>query len=70
MESSTKVTFTAENKVTLTVVANTGCNKAITIDGTSYTLKDGILEVELAAGKHTITKDDSNVNVYYLKVEE
>lgn len=70
MESSTKVTFTTSSASVLTLIFNTGCNLKITIDGMDYTINDGVLEVELAAGTHSITKKDTNVNLYYISISD
>ncbi|MDO5519302.1 MAG: right-handed parallel beta-helix repeat-containing protein [bacterium] len=68
MESSTTISFTAKEDCTLTLVFNSSCNKAIVIDDTEYKVKDGVLQVALTKGKHVIKKEDSNVNLYYIKV--
>lgn len=65
IESSTSIKFTAASSGKLTLVFNDGCNKNINIDGTSYTISNGVLEVNLGAGTHTITKRDS-INLYYI----
>lgn len=65
MESSTKVTFTADKSGKLVLVFNSDCNKKIKIDGKEYTVSNGILEASLSAGSHTITKKDS-INLYYM----
>ncbi len=68
MESSTNISFTTSSAATLTLVANSDCAKKIKIDGTDYTFSSGKLTVSLAAGSHTITKSDSNVNLYYMSI--
>ena len=65
IESSTNISFHADKAGKLTLVFNDGCSKKIKIDGTAYTISDGILEVDLSAGSHTITKKDS-INLYYM----
>lgn len=65
IESSTSVSFTAQTSGTLTLVFNNGCNQKVKIDGTEYTISDGVLTVTLGAGNHTITKKDS-INLYYM----
>lgn len=65
IESSTSIKFTAASSGKLVLVFNDGCNKEINIDGTSYTISNGVLEVNLGAGTHTITKKDS-INLYYI----
>ena len=68
MESATKIQFETSNAATLTLVANTDCNKSVLIDGTKYNFQQGILNISLSAGNHTIIKGDSNVNVYYMEI--
>lgn len=69
MESATKVAFVTETNKTLTLVANDDCTKAVLIDGTKYEFQKGKVTISLAAGAHTITKCDSNVNLYYIQVK-
>ncbi len=69
MESSTNITFknTAKGKLTLVFVETSG---NIKIDGTAKTIgSDGILEIELEAGTHTITKGTS-INLFYMVYED
>ena len=68
MESSTSITFKTDSEAELVLVSNPSCNKAIEIDGTVYSFKNGVLTVTLEAGSHTIKKADSNVNVYYISL--
>lgn len=70
MESSTKITFQTSKKGTLTLVANSDCNKKIKIDGTKYSFSNGKLTISLAAGSHTIEKGDASVNLYYMSVAQ
>lgn len=65
MESSTKVSFTAQASGTLTLVFDSGCSKKVKIDETEYTISNGILTVKLGAGSHTVTKKDS-INLFYM----
>lgn len=67
IESATSIQFTAAKASTLTLVFNTEGTK-IKVDGTSYPITNGIANVSLAAGAHTITKD-STANLYYMKLE-
>ncbi|SFE89234.1 Pectate lyase [Paenibacillus catalpae] len=67
IESSTSITFTAAEASTLTLVFNTADGTKIKIDGTSYSITNGIVQVSLAAGAHAITKD-SVTNLYYMKL--
>ena len=67
IESSTNITFTLTEKVTMTFVFNP--SGKFKIDGTSYTTDaNGVCTVELAAGTHTITKVDG-INLFYINAE-
>ncbi|WP_419885541.1 pectate lyase [Paenibacillus sp. B-A-8] len=68
IESSTNIEFTS-NEGTLTLVFNSADGNKIKIDGTSYSMTDGIVSVALAAGAHTITKD-SPANLYYMQLDQ
>ena len=63
IESSTNIKFTAPAAGTLTLVfggSTSASGKAIMVDGKSYDIDSTqVLTVDLAAGAHTITKDDS-----------
>lgn len=67
VESSTSVKFVTENKSKLTLVFNSGYSKKILIDGKEYKASNGVLEVELEAGSHVISKRDT-ANLYYIKL--
>ena len=64
MESSTEISFTAPSAGTLTLVVSE--DKDVKINGKSYTAKDGIVTVDVSAGKVTIEKDES-VNLFYME---
>lgn len=65
MESSTRITFTLTEKVTMTFVFDVA-SKKFNVDGTSYTTDaNGVCTVELAVGAHTITKGDA-INLFYI----
>jgi pectate lyase len=49
------------------LVFNSDCNKKIKVDGSSCSISNGVLEIELAAGTHTITKADL-INLFYMSV--
>ena len=69
MESSTSINFTAGNAGKLTLVFDTP-SKKVKVDGTSYTTdSNGILELELSAGAHTISKGDT-MNLFYMSMNE
>ena len=70
MESSTKITYTTDSTSVLKLIFNTDCNLMITVDGKDYTISKGILELNLSSGTHTITKKDTNVNVFYMSVSK
>ena len=67
MESSTSVTFTTDAAAELTLVFNSANSSNVKVDGTKYTLTDGILTMDIAAGSHTITKADT-ANLFYMAV--
>jgi len=68
IESSTRIEFTTTEAATLTLVLNSANGSKIKIDGTSYTITNGIVSVFLSPGAHTITKD-SVTNLYYMELE-
>jgi pectate lyase len=65
IESSTSISFNAAQSGTLTLVFNSNFNGAIKVNGSSKNVSSGILSVNLSAGNHTLTKDDS-ANLYYI----
>jgi len=65
MESSTSVAFTTTAASTLTLVFNSANSSNVKVDGTKYSLTNGILTLDLAAGTHTITKGDT-ANLFYI----
>ncbi len=67
MESSTNISFTTTAASTLTLVFNADNSSNVKVDGTKYTLSNGILTMDLAAGSHTITKADT-ANLFYMAV--
>ena len=70
MESATKITFQSEKEAEILLVFNDNCNKKILIDGAVYSVVNGSLEVTLSAGEHSIMKEDSNMNLYYMLLTE
>ncbi|WP_059049094.1 pectate lyase family protein [Paenibacillus senegalimassiliensis] len=68
IETATRIEFTTTEASTLTLVFNQESGKKIKIDGTNYTLTDGVVSVPLAPGAHTITKADS-INLYYIELQ-
>ncbi|MDO5403087.1 MAG: pectate lyase [Eubacteriales bacterium] len=68
MESSTKITFNNKSDAKLILVFNSANSKNIKVDGTKYTFTENVLEMQIAAGSHEITKADT-ANLFYIKVE-
>ena len=68
VESSTSIKFTLTETGTLTLIFNDNFSKKIKIDGVNYTAVNGILEVELDAGLHEITKGDTG-NLFYMSLD-
>jgi pectate lyase len=71
MESSTSISFTidAPKKLTLVFLASEA-GKKVKIDDVNHTIAaQGVLEVTLAAGTHTITKGDT-ANLFYMTLTE
>ena len=69
IESKTKITFTTTDKAELVLVFNQKNSSDIRVDGTVYTLTDGILSLEIEAGSHEITKESTG-NLYYMSVSQ
>jgi hypothetical protein len=67
IESSTSITFTTTSAMTLTLVMNSANSTNIKVDGTTYTLTNGIATISLAAGSHTISKANTG-NLYYMSL--
>ena len=69
MESSTQIRFGAPEKGKLLLVfggTTDAAGKTVKVDGTKYTVgADGTVEMEVAAGWHTVTKGDS-INLFYM----
>ncbi len=68
MESKTNINFTAPNDGKLTLVTS-GSGTKININDTSYTISNGVLSVNVPAGNVTVSKDSTNVFLYYMKFE-
>ena len=69
IESKTKIIFTTTDKAELVLVFNQKNSSDIKVDGTVYTLTDGILSLEIEAGSHEITKESTG-NLYYMSVSQ
>ncbi|WP_185232208.1 pectate lyase family protein [Teredinibacter franksiae] len=67
IESSTSITFTSSAAAELVLVFNEGEDGDIKINGTSHTVSDGVLSIELSAGSHSISKDNT-MNLYYISL--
>ncbi len=67
VETSTKITFETDAKANLTLVFNSSFKKSILIDGKEYKAVNGIVNVDLEAGSHVISKSDS-CNLYYMEL--
>lgn len=67
MESKTTIEFTAAKDGILTLVMQSGNNAKI--DGTAVASNNGIITIELSAGKHTITKGNT-ANLFYMSFLE
>ena len=67
MESSTNISFTVDADAELTLVFNSANSSNVKVDGTRYTLSNGILTMDVDAGTHTITKADT-ANLFYMAV--
>ncbi len=65
MESATSISFNAMNAGTLVLVHPTSFTKSTKVDGNKKTAVEGIIEVPLDAGTHTITKGDTT-DLYYI----
>lgn len=67
MESSTDISFTTDADAVLTLVFNSANSSDVKVDGTKYTLNDGVLTMDIAAGTHTIKKA-ATANLFYMAV--
>ncbi len=69
VESSTNITFTTSSKMKLVLVASlqdgsAPNGKSIKVDGKKQTFNDFVVEIEIEAGSHTITKGDTMTLLY------
>ena len=67
IESATNISFMVESDAELVLVFNAANSSNIKVDDIKYTLSNGILTMDIAAGTHTITKADT-ANLYYMAV--
>ena len=71
MESSTSITFSTTEAMTLTLkFADGETGKTVKVDGTSYTTdSNAVATASLAAGNHTIAKGDT-INLFYISLKK
>lgn len=69
LESSTKISFTTTQAMTLTLVLNKDNGTNIKVDGETLSDASGIITVELPAGTHTITKANT-ANLFYISLTQ
>ena len=69
IESSTSITFNIDKPMKLILVFNEGINKNIYVDEVKQAISNGVLELTLQEGQHSIRKDDS-INLYYIQLIE
>lgn len=69
IESSTNISFTTTQAMTLTLVLNKDNGTNIKVDGEKFSDASGIITVKLAAGTHTITKADT-ANLFYISLTQ
>ena len=69
IESSTSITFNIDKPMKLILVFNEGINKNIYVDEVKQAISNGVLELTLQEGQHSIRKADS-INLYYIQLLE
>lgn len=67
IESSTSITFNIDKPMKLILVFNEGINKNIYVDEVKQAISNGVLELTLQEGQHSIRKADS-INLYYIQL--
>ena len=67
IESTTSITFNIDKPMKLILVFNEGINKNIYVDEVKQAISNGVLELTLQEGQHSIRKDDS-INLYYIQL--
>ena len=70
MESSTNIAFTTTQSGVLTLVYNGTYTGSIKVDGITYNITSSanIINVNLAAGNHTLIKGSGSTYLFYMKV--
>lgn len=67
MESRTSISFNAEKAGKLTLITDGAVGAKIKVNGTSYTINPkGELIVDVPQGENTVSKDSTNVYLYYM----
>lgn len=67
IESTTSITFNIDKPMRLILVFNEGINKNIYVDEVKQAISNGVLELTLQEGQHSIRKADS-INLYYIQL--
>ena len=67
IESTTSITFNIDKPMKLILVFNEGINKNIYVDEVKQAISNGVLELTLQEGQHSIRKADS-INLYYMQL--
>ena len=67
IESTTSITFNIDKPMKLILVFNEGINKNIYVDEVKQAISNGVLELTLQEGQHSIRKADS-INLYYIQL--
>ena len=69
MESSTVLSFTTKEKMTLKMIfISTHSSPKVKIDGQDVSIVNGEVSMELPAGDHKITKNTNNTFLFYLNL--
>ena len=66
MESKTNVTFSTAEKMKLTIYLHGGGTQDIAVDGKTYKATNGIVEIEIEAGEHKITRGSGEAWLCYV----
>jgi pectate lyase len=69
MESSTSVAFTAGSAGKLTLIFNSDYSGGVNVDGSTYSATNGVVELDLQPGAHSITKADV-ANLFLIALEQ
>ncbi len=66
MQQDTTVTFNTATDMKITIYLHSGGSQIISVDGTKYTASNGVIEFELKAGSHTISKGEKEAWLCYV----